>query len=204
MGSTGSPISRAVPYDCTQGICSTNCPQWCFTIFPPPPPPPFGPFPPDSDSDSDNTLSPLIVAFIGIFAGAFLLVTYYAIISNYRRRRSDRSPDASETEPNRNQTNQERRLETAGAEAEGLDEATVKSIAIRKSENGEVDGRSECPVCLGEFGEDEKVRVLPKCRHAFHLRCIDAWLKSHTDCPLCRANVVHPAGDTVADPYQQP
>ncbi|KAK8558278.1 hypothetical protein V6N13_038751 [Hibiscus sabdariffa] len=32
---------------------------------------------------------------------------------------------------------------------------------------------TECPICLGEFVGGEKVRVLPKCNHGFHVRCID-------------------------------
>ncbi|CAA0827150.1 RING-H2 finger protein ATL52 [Striga hermonthica] len=42
---------------------------------------------------------------------------------------------------------------------------------------------------LVEFEENEALRLLPKCSHAFHLPCIDTWLKSHSNCPLCRANV---------------
>lgn len=45
---------------------------------------------------------------------------------------------------------------------------------------------TDCPICLAEFVEGEKVRVLPNCNHGFHLECIDAWLVSHSSCPLCR------------------
>ncbi|KAM7259629.1 hypothetical protein ACFE04_015370 [Oxalis oulophora] len=44
---------------------------------------------------------------------------------------------------------------------------------------------TECPICLGEFIEGEKL-VLPKCKHGFHVMCIDKWLVSHSSCPLCR------------------
>lgn len=33
-------------------------------------------------------------------------------------------------------------------------------------------------------------RDLPKCHHGFHVECIDMWLSSHTNCPICRAPVV--------------
>ncbi|KAE8671512.1 putative F-box family protein [Hibiscus syriacus] len=49
---------------------------------------------------------------------------------------------------------------------------------------------SECSVCLNEFQEDESPRLLPKCSHGFHLAYIDTWLRSHQNCPLCRAPVV--------------
>nr|XP_009772838.1 PREDICTED: RING-H2 finger protein ATL78-like [Nicotiana sylvestris] len=45
---------------------------------------------------------------------------------------------------------------------------------------------SECVICLSEFGIGEKVKVLPKCNHGFHVKCIDKWLNSHSSCPTCR------------------
>ncbi|CAL5214552.1 unnamed protein product [Lathyrus oleraceus] len=45
---------------------------------------------------------------------------------------------------------------------------------------------AECMICLSEFTKGEKVRVLPKCNHGFHVRCIDEWLKEHSSCPKCR------------------
>ncbi|KAG6490889.1 E3 ubiquitin-protein ligase ATL42-like [Zingiber officinale] len=47
----------------------------------------------------------------------------------------------------------------------------------------------ECAVCLSKFTDAEKLRLLPKCRHAFHLGCVDRWLESHSSCPLCRVKV---------------
>lgn len=47
----------------------------------------------------------------------------------------------------------------------------------------------ECPVCLSVFEEEEEVRQLPRCKHSFHAPCIDMWLYSHLDCPLCRTPV---------------
>ncbi|KAJ1378255.1 Zinc finger, RING-type [Sesbania bispinosa] len=45
---------------------------------------------------------------------------------------------------------------------------------------------SECVICLSEFTNGDKVRILPKCNHGFHVRCIDKWLSSHSSCPKCR------------------
>lgn len=48
----------------------------------------------------------------------------------------------------------------------------------------------ECVVCLSEFVRDEQVRLLPVCKHGFHLACIDTWLLTHTSCPVCRHSVL--------------
>ncbi|XP_055832481.1 RING-H2 finger protein ATL78-like [Solanum dulcamara] len=45
---------------------------------------------------------------------------------------------------------------------------------------------SECVICLSEFGVGDKIKILPKCNHGFHVRCIDKWLNSHSSCPTCR------------------
>ncbi|WOL05978.1 hypothetical protein Cni_G14709 [Canna indica] len=47
-------------------------------------------------------------------------------------------------------------------------------------------GMAECPICLAEFEEGDELRVLPQCGHRFHVRCVDAWLGSHSSCPSCR------------------
>lgn len=49
---------------------------------------------------------------------------------------------------------------------------------------------TECLICLGEFVEGETVRVLPKCNHGFHVRCIDTWLMLHSSCPTCRQTLL--------------
>ncbi|CAH8392286.1 unnamed protein product [Eruca vesicaria subsp. sativa] len=45
---------------------------------------------------------------------------------------------------------------------------------------------TECAICLSEFVAGERVKLLPKCHHGFHVRCIDRWLSSHSSCPTCR------------------
>ncbi|KAF0894940.1 hypothetical protein E2562_004936 [Oryza meyeriana var. granulata] len=43
---------------------------------------------------------------------------------------------------------------------------------------------------MREFRDGETLRLLPRCRHAFHRGCIDTWLRAHVNCPLCRAPVL--------------
>ncbi|KAJ1910535.1 hypothetical protein H4219_006186 [Mycoemilia scoparia] len=46
-----------------------------------------------------------------------------------------------------------------------------------------------CAVCIDEFEEGDKLRVLP-CGHGFHKECIDPWLiKKSVECPLCKSDV---------------
>lgn len=73
----------------------------------------------------------------------------------------------------------------------GLQQSIINAITVVKYKKSEglIDG-SDCSVCLSEFEEDENLRLLPKCNHAFHLPCIDTWLRSHINCPMCRAPIV--------------
>lgn len=48
---------------------------------------------------------------------------------------------------------------------------------------------SHCPICLSEFEDGEKIRILPMCRHCFHVQCVDAWLFNHSSCPSCRGDL---------------
>ncbi|XP_022755248.1 uncharacterized RING finger protein C4G3.12c-like isoform X2 [Durio zibethinus] len=51
------------------------------------------------------------------------------------------------------------------------------------------DAVEQCYICLAEYEEGDKIRVLP-CQHEFHMSCVDKWLKEiHGVCPLCRGDV---------------
>ncbi|CAH2057732.1 unnamed protein product [Thlaspi arvense] len=82
----------------------------------------------------------------------------------------------------------------------GLDESTIESY--KKMELGEsrrLPGTNDdivCPICLSEYASKETVRCIPECDHCFHIGCIDAWLKIHGSCPLCR-NSPSPAREAV-------
>eukprot|EP00268_Persea_americana_P010113 TRINITY_DN14085_c1_g1_i1.p1 TRINITY_DN14085_c1_g1~~TRINITY_DN14085_c1_g1_i1.p1 ORF type:complete len:168 (-),score=15.28 TRINITY_DN14085_c1_g1_i1:298-801(-) len=46
-----------------------------------------------------------------------------------------------------------------------------------------------CSICLGEYKDREKLRMLPTCGHNFHLTCIDIWLQRQSTCPICRLSL---------------
>uniref|UniRef100_A0A3Q7ERB0 RING-type E3 ubiquitin transferase n=1 Tax=Solanum lycopersicum TaxID=4081 RepID=A0A3Q7ERB0_SOLLC len=81
----------------------------------------------------------------------------------------------------------------------GLQQSVISAITIHKYKKGEglIQG-TECSVCLSEFQEDETLRILPNCNHAFHIPCIDTWLESHINCPMCRADIVIKIPNTAA------
>lgn len=50
---------------------------------------------------------------------------------------------------------------------------------------------TDCAICLSDFNNGDRLRILPKCNHGFHVRCIDKWLSSHSSCPKCRQCLLH-------------
>ncbi|PUZ66392.1 hypothetical protein GQ55_3G304100 [Panicum hallii var. hallii] len=64
-------------------------------------------------------------------------------------------------------------------------------------------GSAECAICIAELADGEEGRLLPRCGHRFHARCVDAWFLFHTTCPLCRATVLV-ADDDAAPPAAAP
>lgn len=61
-----------------------------------------------------------------------------------------------------------------------------------------------CAVCHSNYKLNEFVRTLPICKHYFHKRCIDPWIKkNHTPtCPICRALISHP--NNLTNPINHP
>ncbi|KAI5013605.1 hypothetical protein ZWY2020_037118 [Hordeum vulgare] len=82
---------------------------------------------------------------------------------------------------------------------EGLDAAEIAALLLvsyrdvkqHRASDGRIDPL-ECAVCLLEFDDDDSLRLLPTCPHAFHPQCIGLWLEKHVTCPLCRASVLDP------------
>ncbi|XP_031255831.1 RING-H2 finger protein ATL64-like [Pistacia vera] len=87
---------------------------------------------------------------------------------------------------------------------QALDLSTLKKIPTFVYASNTHKHQPECAVCLSEFEDEEKGRVLPMCNHSFHVDCIDMWFHSHSNCPLCRTpvqldNPVPPSAQSVEE-----
>ncbi|KAK7351551.1 hypothetical protein VNO77_11095 [Canavalia gladiata] len=78
----------------------------------------------------------------------------------------------------------------SGRKNSGIDRCIVESLPVFRfgSLRGQKEGL-DCAVCLMKFEGAEVLRLLPKCKHAFHVECVDTWLDAHSTCPLCRYRV---------------
>ncbi|KAK9109332.1 hypothetical protein Sjap_017392 [Stephania japonica] len=72
----------------------------------------------------------------------------------------------------------------------GLTAKELEKLPVATADD--VESGAECAVCLDEIEAGQTVRSLPACHHKFHLACADQWLKKHSACPLCRANLMVP------------
>ncbi|KAK6913747.1 Zinc finger, RING-type [Dillenia turbinata] len=132
-------------------------------------------------------LSAIIVLFAVVFLMACLHIyaRWYLLSARRRiRRNRRRSHLVFYFDSNNNPA-------TAAA-TRGLDMAVLKALPVFQYSGKDNSDPIECAVCLSEFEENETGRVLPKCKHTFHIGCIDMWFYSHSTCPLCRCPVEAP------------
>ena len=117
-------------------------------------------------------------------AAAFALVSLYRHLAHRRAQAS--SDDGLVALAAAGGDGSEDELLPLSAAAAGLP-AFMYNRLVRHSGKGA--GSTECAVCLGELQRGEVVKQLPACAHLFHDGCIDAWLRSHVTCPVCRSLV---------------
>ncbi|KAK6156773.1 hypothetical protein DH2020_011021 [Rehmannia glutinosa] len=188
--------------------CIDLCPPSCKTPLPPipPPPPPSAPdiavfnHPPDKA----HGLSLFLTISLAGLATAFFFFTCYTVYKFYsnwygsrRRRQSQRRRPEEEDGGGPTDFFDEDHGPVVDhpiwyIRTIGLQPSVISAITIVNYKKG--DGlieSTDCSVCLNEFQDDETLRLLPKCNHAFHITCIDTWLRSHTNCPTCRAGIVN-------------
>ncbi|CAL5048099.1 unnamed protein product [Urochloa decumbens] len=128
-------------------------------------------------------------AGIGVFVAVVLYVVLYysrSFNSVFLTRRHDADDDAVTVLP-------------GPVQALGLgpdDVAVLPTFTYRSPSPGRGGGAKSsppaaadcCAVCLDELRDGALVRMLPSCRHYFHVGCVDVWLLSHATCPVCRGS----------------
>ncbi|CAI9767025.1 unnamed protein product [Fraxinus pennsylvanica] len=158
-----------------------------------PPTPPPTPCPPLASPK--RHMSTILILIICVLGATFMVISYLSI-RRYRSRNSRRRNSV----PLENSAREDFIDENQGPVVDhpiwyirtvGLHQSIIDSIAVFKYKSGEglIEG-TDCSVCLSGFQENESLRLLPKCSHAFHVPCIDTWLRSNKRCPLCRAPIV--------------
>ncbi|XP_008804794.2 RING-H2 finger protein ATL52-like [Phoenix dactylifera] len=199
-------------------LCITNCDEPCQFYSMCSPPPTYSSLPFNSTPDATtiqfhhgSTLLPnLLIAAAALVAASFILLAVFYALLRFRGRRRRLAAAAAAAGGGG-----EDDLFVMGEPADvhhvwyvrtvGLDEPTIQSIAAWAYKPGDgLLGAADdgCPVCLADFREGELLRLLPKCGHAFHLPCIDTWLRSHLNCPLCRAPIVALPHAAASDPVE--
>ncbi|XP_071708888.1 RING-H2 finger protein ATL52-like [Rutidosis leptorrhynchoides] len=141
-----------------------------------------------------DRVNPLLVGVLGVISGAIIVAFIHCIFVNYRR-----SSVETIIEPTRPPNNNMYRRPRIRVDRDSSPSLSLPSTSTTLSSSGssvvltvhkytKEFKEGTCAVCLGEFEEDEEVRIMLECAHVFHVSCIDIWLFSHGNCPLCRAN----------------
>nr|GLL27793.1 RING-H2 finger protein ATL52-like [Ipomoea trifida] len=155
------------------------------------PPPPTTP---PSSSHSTSNLPMLYYGLVVIGTAAIVLALYNLLIIRWcaesRRRTRLRMGDGASSFVSFRSSDSRR--------SSSVNISLGVSSFRYKKEGVEV---NECAVCLSAFEDGEEVRRLPKCNHSFHAPCIDMWLYSHMDCPLCRSLSIPPSSFPVASAW---
>ncbi|KAG6547751.1 hypothetical protein Mapa_010564 [Marchantia paleacea] len=133
--------------------------------------------------ESSRGLNPSVVIIVVILTVVFLLSGFLHLLARCCGRvASRREPTESAMSALHGQLQHLFHLHDSG-----VDQAFIDTLPVfpYKAICGLKEG-TDCAVCLSEFESEDRLRLLPKCKHAFHIDCIDTWLLSHSTCPLCR------------------
>ncbi|XP_047080311.1 RING-H2 finger protein ATL1-like [Lolium rigidum] len=163
-----------------------------------------------------TSLPLLVLTVLGILSISALLLTYYVLVIRCCLTwHTTSSPDSgsrliiSLSRRRRRHSNTHELPVVHGPAPDeahhGLAEMAIRALpAFRyskamKDDDSTGSDTSECAVCLGEFQEEERIKLLPSCLHVFHAECIDTWLQGNANCPLCRAAITSTTQVPAAD-----
>ncbi|KAJ0257720.1 RING-H2 finger protein ATL47 [Hirschfeldia incana] len=165
--------------------------------------------PPITAHHSSNRINPILLFVIVLLSVVFFTCSIlHLTVKHYLKKKrsrlssspphSDRNPELSDSSDN---TYQRQLQQLFHLHDSGLDQALIDALPVFLYR--EIKGSSkepfDCAVCLCEFSEEDKLRLLPICSHAFHIDCIDTWLLSNSTCPLCRGTL-YPLGHQFENP----
>ncbi|KAL6911524.1 hypothetical protein ACP4OV_000329 [Aristida adscensionis] len=144
-----------------------------------------------------NAMIALLAAVIAVFVFIAVSTIYLRHCTGYAARYDgDRAAVAPNFDAFISRSRRQRRQR--GLDADVVEAFPTMRYAEAKALRVGKGGALECAVCLSEFEDEERLRLLPKCSHAFHPDCIGEWLASHVTCPVCRCNL-DPSKETGSD-----
>jgi hypothetical protein len=143
-----------------------------------------------ADSSRYSTRSRLLFMGISFAIGIATFLLYLAVWYACKGRRRSQSQAAAQADD-----------QEAGTSKRGMSEAAIAALptftyqlpAAPGADGDDAQHHADCAVCLGQVEAGETARRLAKCAHLFHAECVDAWLRAHSTCPMCRAAVGPPA-----------
>lgn len=74
---------------------------------------------------------------------------------------------------------------------ENYNELFFKSVYYNTKVKINNDQNMFCPICQSDVKINTEIIRELKCKHTFHLECIDKWFLSKSECPLCKKNLDH-------------
>ena len=59
---------------------------------------------------------------------------------------------------------------------------------VNKSKVEKCEENKFCTICQDDIKKDDIIRVI-KCKHSYHIDCIDTWFIDNKKCPLCKFEI---------------
>lgn len=93
--------------------------------------------------------------------------------------------------------NQEQRDREALVKAQAIiDQLTLEVAYSDRLIPDKTNAQDPCSICFEEFSEGQVVRQINFCKHLFHPKCIEEWIKRKcpdsgiANCPLCKHELI--------------